>query len=94
MIVLRVCFIFILNLVIFSHGDMEMSIMTVEDLEEALEPLFPNGFQIETNDDGQLVILTGLAENDDGELVSLDQSDDNSDSDDDTEVYDESDDFE
>lgn len=45
--------------------------MTLEELEEALEEIFPNGFEIDVDDNGQLVIYTGLSQNDDGELVEF-----------------------
>jgi hypothetical protein len=66
--------------------------MTLEDLEEALENILQCGFQIETDNDGQIVIYTGLTEIDDGELVPIDESSDNEDYDEDMESYDESDD--
>jgi hypothetical protein len=50
--------------------------MTLEDLEEALEELFPNGFELTTDDDGQIVILTGLMQDEDGELVEFESDDD------------------
>ena len=49
--------------------------MTLEDLEEALEDVFPNGFQLTTDDDGQIVILTGLMQDDEGELVEYESDD-------------------
>jgi hypothetical protein len=45
--------------------------MTLDDLEEMLAEVLPGGFQIETDEDGQLVVLTGLTENEDGEIVSF-----------------------
>ena len=50
--------------------------MNLEDLEEALEDLFPNGFEISTDDEGQIVIYTGLMEDEDGDLVEFESSDD------------------
>ena len=44
--------------------------MNIEDLEEALEEVFPNGYRFATDTDGQLVIYTKLREDDDGDLVS------------------------
>jgi hypothetical protein len=51
-----------------------MSNMTLDELEQELEEIFPHGFQIETDSDGQMVIYTHLTENDDGELEPLDSS--------------------
>lgn len=67
--------------------------MTLEELEEALEEVFPRGFQIETDNDGQIVIHTGLTESDDGDLVPFDEEvDEEGELDfDDHDVYDESD---
>ena len=48
--------------------------MTLEELEEALEELFPRGFQIETDSSGQIIIYTGLME-DDEELVFIKEDD-------------------
>lgn len=50
--------------------------MNYEELEEALDELFPNGFQIETDNHGQLIIYTGLVENDDEELIPMDVEED------------------
>ena len=50
--------------------------MNYEELEEALDELFPNGFAIETDNHGQLIIYTGLTENDDEELVPMDVEED------------------
>jgi hypothetical protein len=52
--------------------------MNIEELEEALDELFPNGFSIETDNNGQLVIYTGLKHHDDeeGELVPFDLEED------------------
>ena len=49
--------------------------MTLEELEEALEELLPS-YQIETDNDGQIIIYTGLTESDDGELVPFDEDED------------------
>lgn len=46
--------------------------MNIEELEEALEDILPSGFIIETDKNGQIVILTGLVQDDDGELVDID----------------------
>jgi len=68
-------------------------IMVLEDMEEALETIFPKGCRIETDDDGQVVIYTGLTENDEGELVPIGSSEDEEDDEDSDHVpYDESDD--
>jgi translation initiation factor 6 (eIF-6) len=48
--------------------------MNLEELEEALEEVLPAGFQIETDNHGQIVIYTGLRQDDDGELVSTDDT--------------------
>lgn len=45
--------------------------MNIEELEEALEDVLPNGFQIETDNHGQIIIYTGLRQDDDGELVDF-----------------------
>lgn len=45
--------------------------MNIEELEEALEDILPAGFQIETDNHGQLIIYTGLAQDDDGELIDF-----------------------
>jgi hypothetical protein len=74
--------------------------MNLEDLEEALEELFPSGFHTTKDSRGQIIIMTGLCEEDDGELVELlsaeDEEDDDFDSDfssmDDEDFVDESDD--
>jgi hypothetical protein len=50
--------------------------MNIDELEEALDELFPNGFSIETDNHGQLVIYTGLVQDDDGELVPADVEED------------------
>jgi hypothetical protein len=42
--------------------------MNLEELEEALDELFPGGFSIETDSHGEMVIYTGLALEEDGEL--------------------------
>jgi hypothetical protein len=68
-----------------------MKSMTLEDLEEVLDDIFPNGFQIETDDDGQIIVCTNLTEDEDGNLVPLDEDCDESDEEDsDFESYDES----
>lgn len=66
--------------------------MTLIDLEEALESVFELGFRIETDDDGQIVIHTGLTENEEGDLVPVGGVDSECEEfDNDHESYDESD---
>ena len=68
-----------------------MKMMTLESLEETLEDILPTGFQIEVDDEGQVVIFTNLSEDEDtGELVRCGNDDVDSDFDDDVESYDES----
>lgn len=57
--------------------------MTIEELEEALEEVFPSGFSIDTDSHGQLVIFTGLKEDEEGELIEMkeDELDEDADSD-------------
>ncbi len=50
--------------------------MNIEELEEALDELFPGGFSLETNKSGELVIYSGLKQDDDGELSALDSEED------------------
>ncbi len=51
--------------------------MNIEELEEALDELFPGGFSIETDpQSGQLVIYTGLTQDEEGELVPADLEED------------------
>lgn len=45
--------------------------MNIEELEEALEDILPAGFQIDTDNHGQIIIYTGLQQDDDGELVDF-----------------------
>ena len=68
--------------------------MILEDMELELETIFPRGFRIETDDNGQVVIYTGLTENDEGELVPIGNSEDDEEDDEDSDhvSYDESDD--
>jgi hypothetical protein len=53
--------------------------MNIEELEEALEDILPAGFQIETDNHGQLIIYTGLAQDDDGELVDFESDEEDPD---------------
>lgn len=64
-----------------------MKSFTIEDLEEALDDVLPDGFVFETNDSGQIVIVTNLTEDEDGRLIPVD-SDDSEDYDEDCEEYD------
>ena len=59
--------------------------MTLEDLREALVEVFVNGFEISTDHDGQIIILTGLTEDEDGDLIEFegDYEDDDDDEEDD-----------
>jgi len=43
----------------------------MEDLEEGLIDLLGDGYQIDVDNEGQIVIYTGLCENDDGELETF-----------------------
>jgi hypothetical protein len=54
----------------------QMSIENIEELEEALDELFPGGFSIETNKHGELVIYSGLKQDEDGALSPLDSEED------------------
>ena len=54
-----------------------MNVETIEELEEALDDLFPDrNFSIETDSHGQIVIYTGLKQEDDGSLVLFDVEED------------------
>lgn len=57
--------------------------ITLEDLEEALEELLPNGFEIDVDNNGQIIIYTGLAQDEDGDLIEYegDEDEDEEDSD-------------
>lgn len=50
--------------------------MNIEELEEALDELFPGGFSIETDNHGQIIVYTGLKQDDDGELSVIDSEED------------------
>ena len=41
------------------------------ELEDLLDGILPGGYRIEEDDNGQLIISTGLVETDDGDLISL-----------------------
>lgn len=49
--------------------------MTLEDLEEALEEVLPNGFEIDVDSNGQIIIFTGLMQDEDGDIVEFDGDD-------------------
>lgn len=68
--------------------------MNLEELEEALEEVLPNGFQIETDNHGQIIIYTGLRQDDDGELVDFEAEEEDPDFDPDFEPLEEEDDDE
>lgn len=54
-----------------------MNVETIEELEEALDDLFPDrNYSIETDSQGQIVIYTGLKEEEDGTLVTFDVEED------------------
>ncbi len=57
--------------------------MTLEELEEALEEILTNGFEIDVDSNGQIVIYTGLCQNEDGDLVEFEGDEDDEDEDDD-----------
>jgi hypothetical protein len=48
-----------------------MENMTLEDLRISMNNFMPTWVEIETDDDGQIVIYTNLVEDDNGELVEL-----------------------
>lgn len=50
--------------------------MNIDDLEESLAELLPVGFQIETDNHGQIIIYTGLRQDDDGELIDFEPDED------------------
>lgn len=54
--------------------------MNLEELQESLEDVLEAGnFSIETDAQGQIVIMTGLREDDDGELVHFESDEDEDD---------------
>jgi hypothetical protein len=48
----------------------------MEDLEEVLLDLLGDGFQLDVDSEGQVIIYTGLRETDDGELEKFVSDDD------------------
>ncbi len=51
--------------------------MNLEELQESLEDVLEaGGFSIETDAQGQIVIMTGLREDDDGELIAFESEED------------------
>jgi hypothetical protein len=50
--------------------------MNIEELEEALDELFPGGFSIETDNHGQVIVYTGLKQDEDGELLPIEIEED------------------
>jgi hypothetical protein len=49
--------------------------MNLDDLQEMLAEVLPVGFQIETNNKGQLIVYTGLRVDDDGEIEDFEPDD-------------------
>lgn len=45
--------------------------MNFEELEEQLDEFLPPGYSIETNRQGQIIILTNLKQDEDGELHTI-----------------------
>ncbi len=64
--------------------------MDLESLTDELEAILPDGFHIDTDNNGQIVIYTGLMEDGDGDLVEFveDDYDDESDEDSDYDLED------
>ena len=51
--------------------------MDLLELEEALDAILPNGFSIETDKRGQIIIFTALKEDEDGgDLIEFDPDED------------------
>ena len=48
-----------------------MDNMTLKDLRTSMQNFMPSWVDIETDNDGQIVIYTNLVENDNGELVEI-----------------------
>lgn len=60
--------------------------MNLEELEEAIKDLeILPGFEIGTDENGQIVIYTGMTEDEDGELLPMDEDEDESSFDEETE---------
>jgi hypothetical protein len=68
--------------------------MTYEELEEALQDILGNGYQIDKDNHGQIIIYTGLCEDDDGDLIEFESDDDDDDFDPEFEPLDDEDDDE
>lgn len=50
--------------------------MNLEELEEVLTEVFPGGYKIDYDEQGQLIINTGFKLNSEDELVDLDDEED------------------
>lgn len=50
-----------------------MDIDNIDELEEALDELFPNGYSIETDGDGKIIVYTNIIKGEDGELTPFDE---------------------
>lgn len=50
--------------------------MILEELEISLVELLGDNFSIDVDEDGQLVIFTGLKENEDGDLIPSEEDED------------------
>jgi hypothetical protein len=55
--------------------------MNIDELEEALAEVLPSRFQIDTDVNGQVIILTGLSQDEDGDLSKFESEDDEEDDD-------------
>lgn len=56
--------------------------MTYEELEEALDELFPDGYAVEFDDhNGRVIIITNLVEDDEGDLYPMSEEDEDFDPD-------------
>lgn len=47
--------------------------MTLDDLRTSMLNFMPTWVEIETDNDGQIIIYTGLVEDESGELVEIDE---------------------
>ena len=47
--------------------------MTLDDLRTSMQNFMPTWVDIETDNDGQIIIYTGLVEDESGELVEIDE---------------------